>query len=565
MDEADNLWLIDFGSATLLLEEQPGPRALLAQEGSLPYLSPEQTGRMNRGIDQRSDLYALGVTLYQMLTGRLPFTGGDALAWVHSHLALAPVPPRQLEPELPPVVEELVLKLLAKSADERYQSAASLEADLARCLAQLEERGEVAPFALGQSERGGRFRLPQRLYGRESERAALEEAFTRMVASGEAALALVGGYSGTGKSSLVQELYRPITACGGLFASGKFDQLSRDVPYATLVQALRGLVRDLLTLEEAELRGWKERLRTALGTHVRLMVDLIPELALLTGPGEPIPAVGPAEARNRFHFAFRGFIQAFATPAHPLTLFLDDMQWADPSTYDFVTAMLCEGGMHHLLVILAWRDTEVDAAHPFSVHLARLRREGPLRCELRLGPLEREHVASLLEDALGCAPRECASLAERVHRQTGGIPFFVLQFLRALHRDGLLVYDGSAWRWDDEAIARRGYTDNVIDLLRERLFELEAPSREALSLAACIGSSFTLHTLALASAEPEGRLAEALWWPVREGLVVPPASYERGELPPGDVPFRFQHDRIQQAAYELIAPEQRVETHLRIG
>src|SRR5712664_3781643 len=442
--------LMGFGIASRLRRERQAPESPEVIAGSRPYMSPEQTGRMNRSIDSRSDLYAAGVTLYEMLTGGLPFTASDPMEWVHCHIARRPLPPAERRKEVPGPVSAIIVKLLAKTPEERYQTAAGLERDLRRCLAAWEEHRRVDHFPIAQDDTPDRLLVPEKLYGRSREVETLLAAFDRVVTSGRPELVLVSGYSGIGKSSVVNELHKALVPPRGLFASGKFDQHKRDIPYATLAQAFQGLIRSLLGKSDAELAGWRDALREALGPNGRLMIDVVPELKLLIGEQPPVQELSPQQAQGRLQLVFRRFLGVFARAEHPLTLFLDDLQWLDAATLDLLADLLTQAEVQQLLVIGAYRDNEVDSAHPLMRRLDAIRKAGAFVQEISLAPLAREDLGRLIADTLSCAPRRAAPLARLVQEKTGGNPFFAIQFISALAEEGLLRFDHDAacWRWE---------------------------------------------------------------------------------------------------------------------
>ncbi|WP_437893687.1 AAA family ATPase [Sorangium sp. So ce124] len=548
--------ITDLGIASLTLR---GAQELTRDgliEGTLAYMAPEQTGRMNRRVDERTDLYSLGVTFYEMLTGTLPFQASDPVEWVYCHIAQSPVPPHTLVPSIPPVLSEIVLKLLSKAAEERYQSALGLRHDLERCSSQLRQSGAVEPFPLGQRDVSDRLQIPQRLYGRERELEALRAAFERVVASGRPELVLVSGYSGIGKSSLVAELHGPVVRERGSFLSGKFDQLKRDVPYRPLLHAFRGLVQEILGASEQQVERWRERLREALGASGGLLTDMLPELALLLGPQPPVPELPPAEAQSRLLATLQRFVAACARKEHPVALFLDDLQWADPGSLLLLEQLATLAGDAHLLVIGAYRDNEVGPAHPLRLTLAEAQKRGAALSELVLAPLSAAHVGALVAETVHAPEAQVEPLSQLVYEKTGGNPFFVLQFLITLHDEGLITFDADegAWRWDSAAIRDKGFTDNVVELMVGKLNRLSVPTRDALKLAACLGGSLTLDALAVVARRPTEELREALEEAAREGLLLR-----------RDSAYRFLHDRVQQAAYSLIPPGQLAEVHLGIG
>ncbi|MEX4005016.1 AAA family ATPase [Paraburkholderia sp. EG285A] len=552
----DHVRLTGFGIASRVARERQLPEPPETIVGSLAYMAPEQTGRMNRSIDSRSDLYAFGVTLYQMLTGALPFTAADPMEWVHCHIARKPVPPSARVDTVPPAVSELVMKLLAKTPEERYQTAAGVERDLRRCLTEWERHRHIDAFLLGEYDMPDRLRIPEKLYGRQSEVEALIAAFDRVVETGTPELVLVSGYSGIGKSAVVSELHKALVPSRGLFASGKFDQYKRDIPYSTLVQAFQGLVRPLLGKRDRELAIWRDALIGTLGPNARLMTDLIPELRLIIGDPPPVQELEPHQARLRFQFVFRRFIGIFAQREHPLALFLDDLQWLDAATLDLLEDLLTRADRQYLLLIGAYRDNEVDAGHPLMRKLQTVRATGARLDEIALAPLAREHVVQLISEALCCARERTTPLAALVHEKTHGNPFFVIQFMRTLADAGLLAFDHDAncWCWDLPRIHGKGYTDNVVDLMVAKLARLPTETQRALEQLACLGN-----------AAPVAMLPKVLGVSKQavRGLLQPAVDHDLVERVEGA--YRFAHDRVQEAAYSLIPEHSRARAHLRIG
>ena len=554
--ETGKVRLMGFGIASRLRRERQAaePPELIA--GTLAYMAPEQTGRMNRSVDSRSDLYALGVTLYQMLTGSLPFTAADPMEWVHCHIARTAVPPHERCADVPPAVSAIVMKLLAKTPEERYQTAGGVEHDLRRCLDEWEARQRIDAFPVGEHDTPDWLVIPEKLYGRSNEIATLGAAFERVVSSGRPELVLVTGYAGIGKSSVVNELHKLLVPSRGLFASGKFDQYKHDIPYATLAQAFQGLIRPLLAKSEPELARWRDNLDEALGPNARLMLELVPELKLIIGEQPQVHETSPQDAQRRFHLAFRRLIAAFARPEHPLALFIDDLQWLDAATLDLLEQVLIESGAGHLLLIGAYRDNEVDADHPLVRRLDAIRAAGARIREIHLAPLARDDVAQLLADALRCEATDTAPLAQLMHDKTAGNPFFVIQFLHVLAEEGLLAFDHlqARWSWDLDRILAKQYTDNVADLMVGKLNRLPVAARHVLRLLACLGNAAETSTLSLVCETPQAEIHACLWDAVRAELI------QRTDLS-----YRFLHDRIREAAYTLIPPAERDQTHLRIG
>src|SRR6267378_106665 len=420
------VWLTGFGIASRLRRQRRAPEAPEVIAGSLPYMAPEQTGRMNRSIDSRSDLYAAGVTLYEMLTGGLPFTASDPMEWVHCHIARRPQPPAERRKEVPGPVSAIVLKLLAKTPEDRYRTAAGLERDLRRCLAAWQHHGRIDDFPLGEDDTPDRLLIPEKLYGRSREVETLLAAFDRVVTSGRPKLVLVSGYSGIGKSSVVNELHKALVPPRGLFASGKFDQHKRDIPYATLAQAFQSLVRPLLGKSPAELQIWRDALQESLGPNGLLMLDIVPELKLILGEQPPVPELPPQDAQRRFQLVFGRFISVFASQQHPLVLFLDDLQWLDAATLDLLEDLLLQPDVKHLMLMGAYRSNEVDPSHPLARRLTAIRENGAAVEEIVLAPLARQDLERLIADTVHCTLERAAPLAQLVHDKTGGNPFFAV-------------------------------------------------------------------------------------------------------------------------------------------
>ena len=555
--EMGRAWLAGFGLSLRAPRSRQGPDPPEVIAGTLAYMAPEQTGRVNRSIDSRSDLYSLGVIFYQMLTGSLPFHGETPMDLVHGHVARKPPSPSESVLAVPEAISRIVLKLLAKSGEDRYQTADGLAADLRSCAASLEMVGSVECFELGTSDLSTRLLPPETLYGRDEEIGELLATFDRIAKNGRAEVTLVAGYSGIGKSSVVNELHKALVPPRGLFASGKFDQYKRDIPYATIAEAFRGLVRGILVGPQGDLQRWRESLLASLGTDGRRVTDLIPELERIIGPQPAVPELPPRTAQNLFRRLFRDFIGVFAQPEHPLALFLDDLQWLDAGTLDLLEHLATDETLHHVLIVGAYRDNEVGPEHPLGRRIDAIRRAGTKVREIVLAPLREGDVARLTADTLRCEVERARPLARLIYEKTGGNPFFTIQFIHALGDEQLVVFDrgARAWAWDVERIRAKGFTESVVDLMVAKILRLPAPTLGALQQLACLGTSAPTTSLLLAvDGADESTIHDALAEAVRAGLVYGSAAG-----------YTFLHDRIRQAAYELIAPSERASVHLRLG
>ncbi len=584
--ETQQLKIIDFGISTVLSRENPTLKNVNSLEGTLGYMSPEQTGRMNRSLDYRTDFYSLGVTFYQLLTGRLPFETTDPLELVHCHLALTPIPPNQLNPEIPKAVSDIVMKLLAKNAADRYQSAWGIQADLVICLMQLENHGKIEDIIPGIHDVSDKFLISQKLYGRETEVEILLRAFDR-VSEGKTELMLVSGYSGIGKSALVQEIYKPITRQRGYFIWGKFDQYQRNVPYYALIQACHELIKQLLTESQAELEIWASKLLAALGVNAQVIIDVIPDVELLIGSQPPVSELGPAESQIRFHRVFQNFIRVFSQVNHPLVIFLDDLQWADSATLKLIEQIVTDTDTQSLFLIGAYRDNEVSAAHPFMLTIDEIGLAGVSVNHIKLSPLDEATVNDLIADTLKCTSIRAKPLAELVFAKTQGNPFFVKEFFKSLYAENLLYFEvqSLSWQWNINQIQAREFTDNVIELMAFKIQKLPPNTQQVLKLAAAIGSQFELNTLALVHEISPQETALRLHPAMAEGLILPLSDdykaieldvnrswslvnkdeqqiNDKGQL---TVEYRFAHDRIHQAVYSLIPTQDKQAVHLQVG
>ncbi len=566
--------LIDFSIASLLPRETQEIQNPNGLEGTLAYLSPEQTGRMNRGIDYRSDFYSLGVTLFELLTGQLPFQSADPMELVHCHLAKQLPSVCDVNPDLPLMLGEIIRKLMAKNAEDRYQSALGLKHDLMKCQQEWQATGKHAWFKLGQRDVCDRFLIPEKLYGREAEVQTLLEAFGR-VANGASELLLVAGFSGIGKTAVVNEVHKPIVRWNGYFIKGKYDQFQRNIPFSAFVQAFRDLMGQLLSETDEQLAQWQDKILAAVGENGQALIEVIPELEHIIGKQPPVPELSGSAAQNRFNLLFQKFVQVFTAPEYPLVMFLDDLQWADSASLNLMQVLMSQPEAGYLFIIGAYRDNEVFPAHPLMLTLEEMQQAQAVLSTLTLTPLSQAHINHLIADTLSCAIAAALPLSELVYQKTQGNPFFTTQFLKALHQEGYIAYDLRAGHWQCDIVAVRSLalTDDVVEFMALQLQKLPAETQWMLKLAACIGAQFDLETLAIVSEQSSTDAATALWKALQEGLIVPTSQIykffqgaEQSEVKETvNLTYRFLHDRVQQAAYSLIPASQKKAAHLKIG
>lgn len=586
--ETGKVKLIDFSISTLLPFEQQqliNPNVL---EGTLAYISPEQTGRMNRGIDYRTDFYSLGATFFELLTGKLPFATRDPMELVHCHIAK--MPPalgkrqeargnRGVGDVIPAVLSDIVLKLMAKNAEDRYQSALGLKHDLERCLQELEATGEIGSFEIGERDKSDRFIIPEKLYGRETEVQTLLNAFER-VSGGTTEMMLVAGFSGIGKTAVVNEVHKPIVEKRGYFIKGKFDQFNRNIPFSAFVIAFRDLMGQLLGSSDGELANWKAKILDALGDNARVIIDVVPELERIIGKQPPGPELSGSAAQNRFNLLFQQFVAVFTVPEHPLVMFLDDLQWADSASLNLMKVLMSDKDTGYLLLLGAYRDNEVFPAHPLMLLQGELQKERAVISTITLEPLAVHQINQLVAETLSCSEELAQPLTELVYQKTQGNPFFTTQFLKGLHEEKLVAFNRNLGYWECDLVRVRdaALTSDVVEFMVRRLHKLPEKTQEILKLAACIGNQFDLNTLAIISEQSSMDAAAALWSALQDGLVLPIAKLyqffqegEATEFPDATAPetinaeYKFLHDRVQQAAYSLINEELKPETHLKIG
>ncbi|MEH2407867.1 ATP-binding sensor histidine kinase [Nostoc sp.] len=589
--ETKQIKLIDFSIASLLPRETQTLISPNVLEGTLAYISPEQTGRMNRGIDYRTDFYSLGVTFYELLTGELPFQSNDMMELVHCHIAKLPPNMNQPHPtpllskervpkagevsfHIPQVLCDIVMKLMAKNAEERYQSALGLKYDLENCLTQLQSTGKIESFPIAQTDVCDRFIIPDKLYGRETEVKTLLQAFER-VSKGATEMILVAGFSGIGKTAVVNEVHQPIVRQRGYFIKGKYDQFQQNIPFSAFVQAFRDLMGQLLTESDAQTQEWKSKLLKAVGENGQVIIEVIPELKRIIGIQPPAPELSGTAAQNRFNSLFQKFTQVFTITEHPLVIFLDDLQWADSASLKLIQLLMTDTG--HLLIIGAYRDNEVNPVHPLMLTLSEIEKALFMINTITLAPLSQVQVNYLVADTLKCSENLALPLSLLVSQKTQGNPFFATQFLKALHQDKLIEFsfELGCWECDITRVTQQAVTDDVVAFMAFQLRRLPSSTQNILQLAACIGNQFDLGTLAIVWEKSEIETAACLWKALQEGLILPTDNIYKFYVGQDSlavtqeiyqtVKYNFLHDRVQQAAYSLIPDEQKKTTHHRIG
>ncbi len=621
--------IADFAIASLLPDSNPALRPPNLLEGTLAYMSPEQTGRMNRAIDYLSDFYSLGVTFYEMLCGELPFNAIDPMELVHCHIAKTPVSPYEKRKqkaegtinqaqseEIPQAISDIVMKLLEKNAEDRYQSAFGLLYDLEKCLAQLQTTGQVSHITLGDRDRSSHLQISQKLYGRESEVMMLLNTFDRMK-RGHTEIVLISGSAGVGKSWLVYEIHKPIVRENGYFIDSKFEQFKRDIPYSFLLEAFQDLLRQILTETAAKVQVWRQKILNAIGGNCQVIIEVIPEVELIVGPQPPVPDLGANESQNRFNLVFQKFIRVFTQKEHPLVIFLDDLQWVDSASLKLIQLLATNLESQYLLIIGAYREQEVDANHPVMLTAEAIRKAGGTVSAIALSPLDINSVNQFVADTLNCEPEKSLNLAELLFEKTAGNPFFLTQLLKSLYSKKLLQFKFAPseksinaaepdisdlgrvvkkyqitgeWQWDIEQIQEIGITDNVVELMIDSIQKLSENTQEMLKLAACIGNKFDLGIISKIGEKPLASAATDIWEALHSGLILPVNNAykiaivlaantavfyqisrdftEELFLPVADAAsatYKFLHERVQQAAYALISESQKQETHLKIG
>lgn len=522
--------------------------------GSAEYMAPEQTGRMNRVVDQRSDLYSMGILLYEFLTGSPPFKHSDLLELVHAHIAIQPKAIEELDPNCPEPLCAITHKLLQKNADDRYQSASGLLVDLEICLKEWDSKNQIQSFELAQIDVSPRFHLSQKLYGRENELQLIISTFEKAT-RGQTHLLLVSGYSGTGKSALVSEIYKPITAKKGYFIEGKFDQFQRSIPYYAFVKAFDALIHIMLTESASRIERIKTRMLEVLGQEGKVLTDVMPSFELIIGKQPPIAEINGEDTQNRFNYIFQKWLSAMCSEQHPIVLFIDDLQWADSASLDLLRALMLNPN-NNFLCICAYRDNEVSQAHPFPITVNQLREQGTRIEQIHLDNLSLDNIENLLADSLFRDINSIKSLAELIYRKTNGNAFFVVQFLKSLADKGLLSLNPKTnqWEWDLAELNKLSNTDNVVDFMAEKIKVLDPQTQSIFKVAACLGSIFSVKELIKVSHFSPEVIDVELDTLQNEGLII---KLEDA--------FKFAHDRIQQAIYSLIDENSKKELHLNIG
>ena len=519
--ETGILKLVDFSSASVISRENSTIEGSMLMTATLPYMSPEQTGRMNRMVDWRTDYYSFGVTLYELLTGRLPFLSTEPIELVHAHMAMLPEPPHKINGRIPSIISDIVFKLMAKDAEGRYQGAFGIQHDLQQCLDSLLESGKIGSFQIGEKDISDRLQIPQKLYGRETEIKTLLAGFDQVI-NGACKLVLVTGPAGIGKSALVYEVQRPLKNKKRYFISGKFDQLKKSIPYAPLIHAFQGLIRQILTESDAQVSVWKEKLLKALGPNGQVIIEVIPEVELIIGKQREFPTLGPAENVNRFNYVFENFINTFASKGHPLVIFLDDLQWVDSASLKLIE-MFITTKTQYLYLIGAYRDNEVDSAHPLMLTVDEIKKSGADIEILKLSSIKKIHANQLISETFSCDLKQSNPLAELCFTKTRGNPFFLNQFIQSLCQEKLIEFSNNKriWQWDDNKIKQAEITDNVIDFMISKIKKLSDNTGQILSLGACIGNRFDLNTLSIVYGKPAQETADELFEALQEELVLP--------------------------------------------
>ncbi|MBD2138272.1 AAA family ATPase [Anabaena sp. FACHB-1237] len=577
--ENQQIKIIDFSISSLLPKENTNVKIINGLEGTLSYMSPEQTGRMNKSIDYRTDFYSLGVTFYELLTGQLPFNSKNSLELVYCHLAKAAINPKELNPQIPKCLADIIIKLMEKNPEDRYQTAAGIGYDLEKCQQMLLEKGEITKFTLAEKDISDRFIIPDKIYGRQEEIHTLLNVF-EYIRDGHKQLILITGFSGIGKTTIVNQIHQPIIREQGYFISGKYDQFQKDIPFSALLQAFRSLMRQLLTESKTQLEQWKNQILSALREQAQVIIDVIPELENIIGKQPPIPELTGNASQNRFNLLFSKFIQVLAKAEHPLVIFLDDLQWVDPASLKLIKLLITDNEPKYLLLIGAYRDNEVNPTHPLTIALEDIKQTEITINQITLEPLKESDIKQLIKDTLFCPEADIQPLSELIVNTTKGNPFFINQLLKSLHEDGLITFDLKLgyWRCDINAAKILYHHDDIIKFITSQLTKLPHSTQEILKIAACIGNRFDLTTLSIVCQKSPSEISEELWTALQEQFILPENETYKFFTDNRDnidqysqqiqtilVEYKFLHDRVQQTAYSLIPENEKLATHLKIG
>ncbi len=572
------LKFIDFGMSTNLAHEDLTHQNRNLIEGTISYISPEQTGRMNRHIDYRTDIYSLGITFYELLTATLPFESEELIEMIHCHMAVKPIAAHFINTAIPETLSQIVMKLMAKKVENRYQSLFSLRQDLIKCQDLLKTNNRITAFKIAEDDRTDHFQVPQKLYGREKELKALANGF-EFISKGNKQWFLIRGNAGIGKTMLIKEYQRPSINNIGYFISGKFEQIKKDIPYSCFIQAFKDLVKQILTGNRSLLSYWKETILEAVKENGQIIIDVIPEVQLIIGPQPKVEELPPVESENRFITVMQNFVAALAQSKHPLVIFLDDLQWADSDSLNLIQILMIDDDIQHLQLIGAYRQNEVDSDHPLILTKNSIKKTGQRISEILLEPLTEEHVYQLLEHMFSEKEKNIKELATLVFKKTRGNPFFINQFLYTLHDNQLISFDTEKrrWCWDLEDITSSDFMDNVIDFMISRIRKQTPEAQELLKLAACIGDEFNLFILTSVASNPPLETLRHLWDLIETGYIIPLNSnytvlqyidetYHEEKLEElQSLEFRFLHDRVRQSAYSMLSEEEQKLNNLQIG
>ncbi len=567
--------LIDFGLATRLNTKSEIRTVSNYVAGTLGYISPEQTGRVNHVVDLRSDLYSLGVVLYELFSGQLPFSSQDSMELIHAHLAIEPTPLVELNPGIPQVISEIVKKLLSKNMERRYQTSTGVLADLQDCYSQLSLQINIEEFKIGKRDRPDKFLIPSKLYGRVDESKALLNSISRSGNGKEATF--ITGNSGAGKTTLIYEVHKPLTKKNGYFIQGKFEQFQKDIPYYALVDAITHLVNLLLSEPEEKLDYWKTTLQDTLGREGKLIADLIPNLELIIGKQRTPDKLGINEAQSSFDYTFLKFVKALATKEHPIILFIDDMQWADASSLHLLKKIICDDEINNFYFIGAYRQNEVDQTHPTAMMVQELKSAIQVN-NIYLGELTLKDISELVSDTLLLEKEQCAALAKIVLAKTAGNPFFINQFLQSIYENKLISFqwDGSEGNWliDWDGMKKMTFTDNVVEFMISKIERIDERQKEVLILGACVGDSFDLETLSYISNRKWKDVEESLYHLVKHQYIFAMSDnpdyihlqYNFNRNGKGkNIRYKFSHDRIRQASYLMVPEDMKPMLHLKVG